>query len=117
MIKKMSLKFMCALTLAFTASAWCSERFYIDVRSDSEFDSGHVSVATHIPYEEIAARITEVTADRDAEIYLYCRSGRRAGIAQDVLEDMGYTRVTNLESLEAARVHASKHADASVIFD
>jgi phage shock protein E len=117
MITKVTLKTVCALLLAVSAAVSAGDRYYIDVRSDEEFNAGHVSVAAHVPHDEIAARIGEVTEDRDAEIFLYCKSGRRAGIAKDVLEDMGYTRVTNLNSLEAARIHASKHTDSSVIFD
>ena len=54
---------------------------------------------------------------RDAEIFLYCRSGKRAGLALEVLEEMGYTNVHNLLSLEEARIHASKNAESNLIFD
>ena len=67
----------------------------IDVRTAGEFESGHIEGALLIPYDVIAARIAEVTPDKEARIALYCRSGRRSGIALKTLTEMGYTKVTN----------------------
>lgn len=71
------------------------EPIVIDVRSQSEWDSGHVSRAVHIPHTEIAERISEVTADKDAKIVVYCAVGGRAGMAKTTLEELGYTNVEN----------------------
>lgn len=68
---------------------------WIDVRTADEFNAGHLEGAAHIPYEEIAARISEVTTDKDATIHLYCRSGNRSGIAQQILQSMGFTNAVN----------------------
>ena len=97
-----------AFLLLFVPACWAGEAFWLDVRSAEEFDQGHVSTALNIPYEEVPARIFEVTDDKDAVLYLYCRSGRRAGIAKQALEEMGYTRVINLESLENAQSKAAE---------
>ena len=91
------------LSGALSVSCWAGDAFWIDVRSAQEYGDGHVSMAVNIPYEEIAERIREVTEDREALIYLYCRSGRRAGIAKETLEELGYGQVINLESLENAQ--------------
>jgi len=72
-----------------------ANRVWIDVRTADEFNAGHLEGAAHIPYEEIAARISEVTSDRDATIHLYCRSGNRSGIAQQILQAMGFTNAVN----------------------
>ena len=100
-----------AFFLLYTSICWAGDAFWLDVRSAEEFDQGHVSMAVNIPYEEVPARIFEVTDDKDAVLYLYCRSGRRAGIAKQALEDMGYTQVINLDSLENAQ---SKAAELSI---
>jgi len=68
---------------------------WIDVRTPMEFAIGHLEGATNIPHGEIAARITALVPDKNAEIHLYCRSGRRSSLAQETLLGMGYTKVTN----------------------
>lgn len=68
---------------------------WIDVRTADEFNAGHIEDAAHIPYEEIAMRISEITTDKDATIHLYCRSGNRSGIAQQILQSMGFTNAVN----------------------
>ena len=52
-------------------SAEVSREFVIDVRSQEEWDSGHLSQAVLIPHTEISARIAEVTEDKSAKIVLY----------------------------------------------
>lgn len=68
---------------------------WIDVRTLDEFNAGHIAGAAHIPYEEIAQRIGEVTTDKNAVIHLYCRSGNRSGIAQQTLLAMGFGNALN----------------------
>jgi phage shock protein E len=83
----------------FGAQAWTSSIVWIDVRSASEYQRGHLSQAVNIPHTEIGEGITALSTvlsiEKDTEIKLYCGSGRRAGIALKVLEDMGYTHVSN----------------------
>jgi rhodanese-related sulfurtransferase len=69
--------------------------FVLDVRSPEEFKEGHVPGAVNVPYDQIATRLSEVPKDKD--VVLYCRSGRRAGIAAEVLQANGYTRLSHLE--------------------
>ena len=71
------------------------EEFWIDVRTEEEYKTGHLEKAVLIPHDQIAARIAEVTENRDAEIHLYCRSGGRAGRAKTSLEALGFTKVLN----------------------
>lgn len=75
----------------------------IDVRSEEEFAAGALPAATLIPHGEIAQRIAEVAPDKTTPIVLYCRSGRRSGIAQDSLQVLGYTQVINAGGYEQLR--------------
>ena len=75
----------------------------IDVRTLGEFESGHIDGAMHIPYEDIAVRIEELTTDKDRAIVLYCRSGRRSGIARETLIGLGFTDVENAGGIEEYR--------------
>ena len=97
-----------ALSLIFSASLWAGEALFVDVRSVDEFNAGHVEGAVNIPHTEVAARIGEVAPDKDARLYLYCRSGRRADGAKSALEQLGYSDVVNLRSLENAQATWSK---------
>lgn len=80
-----------------------TQLIWIDVRTKEEFDSGHLPGALHIPYEQIAERITEVTTDKNAQIKLYCRSGRRSGIALESLKALGFNKVSNAGGYEALK--------------
>jgi phage shock protein E len=67
----------------------------LDVRTPEEYASGHVPGAVNIPYDQLPARIAEVPRDRD--VVLYCRSGRRAALAAEVLAGQGYGGLGHLE--------------------
>ncbi|MGV0055297.1 MULTISPECIES: rhodanese-like domain-containing protein [Pseudomonadaceae] len=67
----------------------------IDVRTEQEFAEGALPGATRIETEDLAERIAAVAPDKDAPVVLYCRSGRRASAAQDLLQELGYTQVFN----------------------
>ncbi len=74
----------------------------IDVRTDAEWNDGHIEGAILIPYELIGERIGTVVKDKSKRIYVYCRSGRRSQIAKENLERLRYKDVVNLGSLEDA---------------
>lgn len=67
----------------------------IDVRTPQEFTAGHVEGALNIQHDSIAEQIARFGTDKTREIVLYCRSGRRSGIAKDTLIQHGFTRVFN----------------------
>lgn len=110
-------KVLLGFLLCAATTAWAGEAYYIDVRTADEYKAGHVSSASNIPYDVIGERISEITDDLDAQIFVYCRSGNRSGKALKTLESLGFTNVQNLGSLEDARTHASANADSSLIFD
>jgi phage shock protein E len=67
----------------------------VDVRTPAEFNTGHLEEAVNVPLEEINTRLSEFGDDMDREIVVYCRSGRRSGLAAGILEASGYTSVSN----------------------
>ncbi len=69
--------------------------YVLDVRTVDEYVSGHVPGAVNIPHDQIASRLAEVPKDRD--VVLYCRSGRLAQMAGEVLADNGYSRLEYLQ--------------------
>ena len=72
-----------------------SEEGYIilDVRTQEEYDEGHIPGAIVIPHEEIADKAEEVLTNKDQLILVYCRSGRRSKIAAEALVELGYTNI------------------------
>ncbi len=72
----------------------------IDVRTDKEFDSGHLQGAINTSYQVIGENIADLTCCKNQEIILYCRSGRRSEIAKTTLLELGYTNVTNAGGYE-----------------
>jgi len=66
----------------------------LDVRTADEYAAGHVPGAVLIPHDELAARIGELGAPR--EVIVYCRTGRRSGLVEPVLEAHGF-QVSQLE--------------------
>ncbi len=84
---------------------------YVDVRTPREFAAGHVQGAINIPHDRMAQRWPELEEYRDGRLVLYCRSGRRSGIAYDVLERQGFDNVENaggLEDLQAEGVAVTR---------
>lgn len=98
------------LSLLVSLPLWAGEAYWIDVRSPGEYATGHVEGAVNIPHTEIADCIAEVTEDKDKRLYLYCRSGRRSGLATDVLQQMGYNNAINVGGYEDAQKKAAKIA-------
>ncbi|MBQ9941163.1 MAG: rhodanese-like domain-containing protein [Clostridia bacterium] len=69
------------------------EYIVLDTREQDEFDSGHIPGAILIPYTEIDKKAEQMIPDKNAQILVYCRSGRRSKIASESLVKLGYTDV------------------------
>ena len=65
----------------------------LDVRTDTEFETGHIPGAILLPDFEIKDRARDVLQDDDALILIYCRSGVRSRGAMGLLLSMGYVNV------------------------
>ena len=65
----------------------------LDVRTQEEYDEGHIPGAIVLSHEEIAEKAEEVLTDKDQLILVYCRSGRRSKIAAEALAELGYTNI------------------------
>ncbi len=83
------------ITAAEAKQIMDSQEGYIilDVRSQSEYDEGHIPGAILIPNTEIEERAEESLPDKDQLILVYCRSGRRSKLAAETLVELGYTNI------------------------
>ncbi len=73
-----------------------SELFILDVRTDSEFEAGHIIGANLIPDNEIMNRQDELPDNKSRPILVYCRSGFRSASASNKLVSLAYTEVYNM---------------------
>jgi rhodanese-related sulfurtransferase len=69
----------------------------LDVRSREEYARGHIPGALNIPHDQLGDRLSEIGAAKTDEIVVLCRSGYRAGIAEKVLSEAGYSDVHDLD--------------------
>lgn len=92
----------------------------IDVRTAGEYADGHVPGAINIPHSEMKKRMGEISNLKDKDIVLYCRSGKRAGIAKDILTTGGFSKLSHLDGdfnawsankmpMEKGNGHGHKH--------
>lgn len=95
-----------AKTPSLQERAWASVRegaLLVDVRTQEEFDGGHLEGALLIPVDEIVSRASELGDDKNRAIVLYCRTGNRSGQAKRALEELGYTNVMNAGGYESLK--------------
>ncbi|NNK49395.1 MAG: rhodanese-like domain-containing protein [Gemmatimonadetes bacterium] len=69
----------------------------LDVRSPKEYAEGHIPGAVNIPYDQLPDRIGELDEYRETGLVVYCRTGRRAGIAEETLDQAGFGLVWDLQ--------------------
>lgn len=69
----------------------------LDVRSPSEYKEGHVPTAINIPHNQIDENIDKLKGLENKDILIYCRSGRRAGMAESVLSEKGFKQLYHLK--------------------
>lgn len=65
----------------------------LDVRTEDEFETGHIQGAILIPDYQIEDTAESILPDKNAMILVYCRSGRRSKLASEALAKLGYTNV------------------------
>jgi len=66
----------------------------LDVRTPSEYESGHIKGAKNIPVDELETRIVEL--NRDIETLVYCRLGMRSTRAMHILNYHNFAKVYNM---------------------
>ncbi len=70
------------------------ELIILDVREQSEYDSGHIPGAVLLPVGSIDQdTAAAVIPDKDSTVLVYCRSGNRSKTASSALAELGYTAV------------------------
>ena len=74
-----------------------SEAVILDVRTEDEFESGHIPNAFNIDLSMGPGFIDAVNAlDKNKSYYVYCRSGARSAQAVQLMRDLGFSETYNL---------------------
>ena len=68
----------------------------LDVRTRDEYLEKHIPKCTLIPVNVLENEASRKLPDKNAEIFVYCRSGSRSGMAVKILTRLGYTHIYNL---------------------
>jgi len=68
----------------------------VDVRSQAEFDSGHILDARHVTQDEVAKAAETLKRFKEKVVVVCCESGMRSGASARVLQAQGFTKVVNL---------------------
>ena len=73
----------------------------LDVRTEEEYNEGHIPNAILIPNTEIRERAELELTDQDQLILVYCRSGNRSKLAAAILVELGYTNVVEFGGINS----------------
>ena len=69
----------------------------LDVREPSEYSAIHAPNAKLLPLGELSTRLQEIASYKDKPIVVMCRSGNRSSKAVAMLQEAGYTQVSNVK--------------------
>ena len=91
------------ITMQEAVEMMAEEENYIilDVRTESEFASGHIPGAALLPNETIGTEDIPLLPDKDQLILVYCRSGNRSKQAADKLARLGYTNIVEFGGINS----------------
>ncbi|HEX9303424.1 MAG TPA: MBL fold metallo-hydrolase [Thermoanaerobaculia bacterium] len=82
-------------------------RRVVDVRRPAEWQAGHIPNAVHLPLNTLAQNVGEL--DRSEPLAAICAGGFRSSIATSILEQQGFTKVTNVVGGMAAWTGSGLH--------
>lgn len=74
----------------------------VDVREASEYSTGHIAGARHIPQGQLQGRLKELEKAKGKPIIVACATGNRSRLASALLQKQGHEEVYNLQGGLAA---------------
>jgi rhodanese-related sulfurtransferase len=69
----------------------------VDVRTPEEYAEGHIENALLINFksDDFEEKIQEL--DKDKPVYVYCKSGNRSGQASEIMKELGFKQIIDLD--------------------
>ncbi|MBP6385509.1 MAG: rhodanese-like domain-containing protein [Pseudarcicella sp.] len=80
--------------------------FLVDVRTPAEFEEGSVKGAVNIPLDKVQTQLVKFKDKK--HIVVFCRSGYRSSQAKSILEQNGFTNVTNGGTWQNVNLESNK---------
>tara|TARA_A100000164_G_scaffold292348_1_gene265927 strand:+ start:115 stop:498 length:384 start_codon:yes stop_codon:yes gene_type:complete len=69
----------------------------LDVRTQSEYNDGHIQDAINIPHDQLLKEPQLLSAYKDSQMVVFCRSGVRAGKVIEMLEGLGFKEIIDID--------------------
>ncbi|WP_133245616.1 rhodanese-like domain-containing protein [Pelagibaculum spongiae] len=102
------------MPILFSHSASASDTnkqvLLLDVRTPGEFSQSNYPKAVNLDYRLVPQQLMSMVEDKNQPVLMYCRSGRRASVAKQQLEAMGFTDIRNLGGLHEVVALCEKSA-------
>lgn len=86
----------------------------LDVREPNEFAVAHIPEAVNIPRGLLEFSIWSVVPDREARIFVYCKTGARAALATKQINDLGYKNAVAVDTGGSAWLRAGYPIQTSI---
>lgn len=86
----------------------------LDVREPNEFDVAHIPGAINVPRGLLEFSIWTVVPNKEAKIYVYCKTGARAALATKTLNELGYVNALAVDTGGVAWVKAGYPVQTSI---
>ena len=84
---------------AYKMISGLEEYVILDVRTESEYQKKRIPGAISIPLGEIKERVENELPDKNAMIFVHCRSGGRSTAAAKELFRLGYTNIYDFKKI------------------
>jgi len=81
---------------ATNGSGELEDLFILDVRTQDEYDAGHLINAMLLPLDEIEDNIALILQYQNTTMIVHCRSGSRSRTASGILMQYNFTLVFNM---------------------
>ena len=71
---------------------------FLDVRDPNEYGAGHLPGAINVSRGTLEFNIWDKIADKNAKIYVYCKTASRSALATKTLNDLGYKNAVLMDA-------------------
>lgn len=68
----------------------------LDARSEEEYADGHLVNAINFSHNTVADNLNQLSQYKNSTVVVYCRSGRRAAFAENILAENGFQNLRHL---------------------